>query len=505
MKKKQTMVALIGLLITLNFYLLFHKNNDIPRLTLLSEWEKVAVGSIEKTLQKDGVVVPTSEQHVIFQQEYGTPSTFLVTEGDQVEIGTPLFEYNANNIEARLKELDRLKSIVEKEVATVKSHIAELESLQRTLPSFGSAEPDENQEEKASTLEIDYNLKAEIAANEHLLEQLEAKKDAYNDEKSDLSRNQSNLTVKSDVSGVIKEISYSLENPIMTIVSKEIMVTGTLTEEQTLEVRSPMKATITSLPLNHSFKGVVDKVASLPKDDPLLEQDSLYQFNVEIKEEEPFDADEDDEAFDTDEEEEPFDNTDEENETSNADEEEEPFDTDEEGESSNADEEDEPFDTDEEDESSNADEEDESFDDAAEADEAENRENSNDNKAEEKKVLLPGYHVKVDITTDEAIDVNVLPTQSIGRAKLQHFVWSISPNGEAIKLPIKKGLEVDGKVEIMEGVTKGDIYIANKTIVREEGSTIIKPIYLDHLRKKELKDLSTYNIFKAIVYGLVER
>ncbi|WP_335871183.1 efflux RND transporter periplasmic adaptor subunit [Bacillus sp. 2205SS5-2] len=441
MKKKNLLLLFSILLITLNVFFIQRNLSSIPKISYIADWDYVGTSTLRDVLKSEGVVVPLDEFYVTIDENRSFSEIF-VEEGDTIEVGTPLFAYDSDELDEEVAEVERQKDVVDVEIKSVKTYISNLKSTSRSLPSFNSTGEEDHSEEKASKLQIEYSLDADIAAAEVKLDLLEAQSLKYKDELIDLKNEQSGGTVESKVAGIVGEISYSLDNPFITIKSDSTMITGTLSEAETATVKPAMKTVVTSLVLKESFDGAVSEIETYPAQEPDSMTESRYPYSILLTPEEE-----------------------EVNEFSDSD-----------GESEDLD-----------------------------ADEDTETDEDVEIPVEEAETLWPGYHVSVDIITAEATDVNVLPKKSVEMNGLDYFVWGIRPNGSTMKIHVTKGLEVNNLMEVKDGIEKGDLFLPNKKAIAGDQSPIITPLHPSQVKVKELKEMNRYLIMKNILFGLVER
>ncbi|KUP05108.1 hypothetical protein Q73_13580 [Bacillus coahuilensis m2-6] len=443
MKRSYKLVtASLTAFVLLNAGLIARDDSSSQRTTYAVNWSQVKEGDVQKVLQKDGLVTYGEEHHLLFDQNFGSISAFLVKEGDTVSIGTSLFEYTATDYEARIEFLDVELERVEEEIDGIDDYIDELESIERGVPSVRSTSTTSTSDSEnvdyseGSKLEIQYNLKADIAEQEFKKEQLQAQEEAYEEEKRALEARMSSLTVNSDVEGIVETISYTLENPVITIVSADVpRIIGNLTEDEMLQVATGMKSRIQSPSLSENFLGYVDEISPLPEGEPKLEKDSLYEFNVLLNEEEEEELDEESEADDTiTQDEELVDST-----IGN------------------------PTDT-----------------------------------------LLPGFKVKIDVVTDEVLGSPVVLQESVVTTGGKHYVWILSGNGTAEKREVELGLEVGGRVAVLSGIRQDEAYFADPSVVTKSDSEVVTPLKPSYLKWDELKDTGRGTVLKHVLLGILQ-
>ncbi|TKC16969.1 efflux RND transporter periplasmic adaptor subunit [Robertmurraya kyonggiensis] len=274
--KKWTVVTVIVLFVAVNFYLIFKKDSEIARAAYIDEWRKIKEQNLVLSKEKPGVIAPVEEEHVYFQNGAGDFEQFLVKEGEEVQTGTALFEYSPKNLEETIDQLEAEITRLESEEDALEDNIDNLEDI---VLDLATSEDEESPSNEAMIASID----AEIYEKELQLSRIEAEIDKYEDLVSISDDGLSSLTVDSPISGIVKSISHNLQNPVVTITSNDQQVIGLLDEDDMLEIKEGMSAT-----LYGSFgkrEGTIEKIGVNPEHDPQVGVKSEYQFVVEFGEE----------------------------------------------------------------------------------------------------------------------------------------------------------------------------------------------------------------------------
>ncbi len=280
---KQKRLLIIGLTLVflgVNFYLIEKANSKVDRTVYIKNWFETTEKDLAKTLEKEGVIASSEEHHVYFNDEMGAFNGFLVEEGDTVAVGAPLYEYVATDIDEQRRRLESEIEQLQDEIMSIEAYIRELEQLEFTLSSLPSSSPKDDDEAVESNVETEFGLKKDIAAYDLEISRLENQIDNLERQVLDLDMNSASLTVQSDVAGVIKKVSHSVENPLITIVSDSPVVSGKLTEKESFEISPEMRAEIRSEHHDEFMSGIVLEVAEMPKNDPDVDQESVYPFTV---------------------------------------------------------------------------------------------------------------------------------------------------------------------------------------------------------------------------------
>ena len=264
-----------------NTYLIEKANSKVDREVRVANWEISGKDDLVKELPKPGVVTAEEESYIYFNDEFGSFKKFLVKEGEQVKSGTPLYEYEVTDQTQQKSVLESEVEQLEDEIDSIEDNIDDLESLESSLPS--SSSDDKKIPIDASALQSEYEIKKEIAAKELEIDRLENQIDNLERQISDMESYETTLTVQSSVDGTIKDLSHAIDNPLITIASQSTIVATDLTEKEIVTVEENMSAVVQSDIEKKTQKGIVTSVATLPKNDPHLQTESMYPVEVKIQ------------------------------------------------------------------------------------------------------------------------------------------------------------------------------------------------------------------------------
>lgn len=281
--KKWTTIAVISALIITNFYLIFKKDSKIARAEYINEWRTAKEQNLVQSKGKPGVIAPVEEEYVYYQNGLGDFEQFLVKKGDEIQSGTPLFEYSSKSIEGVIEQYEAEISKLETEQDALEDNIDDLEKLEKSLSAKKDEEGKLTHEAAASSVE------AQIYEKELQLSRVEAEIEKLEDLVSISDTSLGEMMVESTISGTVKDISHDLQNPVVTIASSEQHVVGMLEEKEVQEIQEGMKAIIYG-----SFgkkEGIISKVDVLPEQDVHVSAESQYQFTVDFQEESEDEAD----------------------------------------------------------------------------------------------------------------------------------------------------------------------------------------------------------------------
>ena len=136
MNKKTAILLSVGILfVSGNFYLALRDDSKAVRSSYINNWAKIGKETMTETLPAAGVVTPEEEHHVYYDNDSRDFKSFLVKEGDEVDAGTPLYEYSSDNIDEELSKLEAEKSQLATEAKLLDEQIQQLLYLQTVSAS----------------------------------------------------------------------------------------------------------------------------------------------------------------------------------------------------------------------------------------------------------------------------------------------------------------------------------------------------------------------------------
>ncbi|WP_028785183.1 efflux RND transporter periplasmic adaptor subunit [Thalassobacillus devorans] len=118
--------------------------------------------------------------------------------------------------------------------------------------------------------------------------------------------------------------------------------------------------------------------------------------------------------------------------------------------------------------------------------------------------MLPGYHVAVSIITDRA-DEAVTAFAPLLATEENLFAWVMDDTGKLVRRAIKTGIEVDGLVEVIEGLEPGEMLAHTPHDQFRRGATFFTPIQSNELRLKETFAIDSQTMLSYGLMGLMAR
>lgn len=297
--KKRILIICTILFVSLNVYLIAKDNEHVQRVSYIPKWTEVEEKDMYETLDTTGVI-DYAEQEFVYYDNDIMFDRFLVDKGDYVFIGDDLYIYEVTNFEAVKARLENKVDQLESEVDSIEDAISQ---MSRTSIGRSRTEvliPDSDESIRIERDEANLTLQKEqyIIEKEKELDQVEAKLESVASQLDDLIRTGSTIYVSSPYEGVVTDISTALANPLITIQSEELHITGELTESERMDVKTHMPAHIQLIEelrvddededWDGTFDGFVNFVSNDPKN-LSLNQSSIYPFHIAFDDEDDLD------------------------------------------------------------------------------------------------------------------------------------------------------------------------------------------------------------------------
>ncbi|GIN97653.1 hypothetical protein J6TS1_35230 [Siminovitchia terrae] len=298
MNKWLRFAVVLGIILFLivNIVLISKEKSKVSRVNHITDWSQIKAVDIVDSIPVEGIIAEAETYHIMAEKDESIEE-FYVSEGDFVEEGTPLFNYQSDDIDRQTAILDGEIESLQSKKNSVQSLINNLRSMPPPItpkaPNNDSYNnnvdhsqplPDTNQDsyneaEWKQTIEKEIGDKTlEMEKIEADIKKLEQQRDSYLSDKD-------NLSITSPATGIIKEINPD-SNKVMTIVSDETIMKGKLSEELMTQVEEGMKVDI----LSHLFKGrlagEISQIVKLPSNKSDHKNKSLYPFTVIFEQEE---------------------------------------------------------------------------------------------------------------------------------------------------------------------------------------------------------------------------
>lgn len=209
-------------------------NSTMDQMEMGLTYVTAQEGSIASSTLLTGTVTAADEQYVYYDPSKGDLSEVLVTQGTQVEVGTPLIRYDATDLQAAYDTAVRARDKVGRQIHELRTH-------GQTVHTTGDAETDG---ENIATAQRTVNS------------QLADLNDAYADAQANVDKAAEALndaTVTSTVSGTVVEINKSVSKnstssqTVVHIVNQgSLQVKGSLTEYDLANIAVEQEVKLTS-------------------------------------------------------------------------------------------------------------------------------------------------------------------------------------------------------------------------------------------------------------------
>ncbi|MFP7232201.1 efflux RND transporter periplasmic adaptor subunit [Bacillus subtilis] len=275
--------VLVALFIGINIY-----RSAAP--TSGSTGQKIQTGSLEENEISSTVMVPgtlefSNEQYVFYEADKGTLEEIKVKEGDKVKKGTPLVTYTNEQLSLE-KEQNQL---------TAESNRLQIDQIQEKIKALDNKEKElEKQVGKKEAEKQIESERTELQMQERTAE-IELKQTEL--QRQSLANRVSDLEVKSEIEGTVISVNQEaaskksdIQEPVIHIGNpKDLVVSGKLSEYDTLKVKKGQKVTLTSDVIqDKTWKGTVSAVGLVPDQQENTaaqgtEQAVQYPLQVKIK------------------------------------------------------------------------------------------------------------------------------------------------------------------------------------------------------------------------------
>ncbi|CAN2252061.1 efflux RND transporter periplasmic adaptor subunit [Bacillus vallismortis] len=255
-----------------------------------SAGQKIEAGGLQEKEISSTVMVPgtlqfSNEQYVFYEADKGTLEDIKVKEGDKVKKGTPLVTYTNEQLSLE-KEQNRL---------TAESNQLQIDQIEEKLKAL-------NHKEKELAKQVGKKEAEKQIESERTELQMQKKTTEIDLKQTELQRQSlanrvSDLEVKSEIEGTVISVNQEaaskksdIQEPVIHIGNpKDLVVSGKLSEYDTLKVKKGQKVTLTSDVIqDKTWKGTVSAVGLVPdqQDSTAVqgtEQAVQYPLQVKIK------------------------------------------------------------------------------------------------------------------------------------------------------------------------------------------------------------------------------
>jgi HlyD family secretion protein len=266
---KPYIFIVIALCICANLYILFHEHSKIPKAVYVNERTKPEKTNIKETVHTTGMTVPTERKFVYYNPQLGAIDEILVTKGQEVQVGTPLIRYVDEEVDREIHRIARKKEQLN----------AQIEQLSKDIDYYTAMSSSAKED---SIEKIQWEEKAREAEREKTL--LEWQMKEYEEQQNELTEKKDELIVESNTAGIVEEISYDKEKPLITIASSSAIVRGKAKEETIGKLAVGQTATVHVPNEKESFTGTIADIGKFPIKEASFQEKSEYPFTVQLNE-----------------------------------------------------------------------------------------------------------------------------------------------------------------------------------------------------------------------------
>jgi HlyD family secretion protein len=118
--------------------------------------------------------------------------------------------------------------------------------------------------------------------------------------------------------------------------------------------------------------------------------------------------------------------------------------------------------------------------------------------------LVMGSKVDLTVITNESIGVPTVPTKIV-HSKTKPYLFKLTEKGYVNKEYLTVGLSADKKVEIVEGVVKGEAVLLTPRTIPKNHSTFITPIQTEKLAFSAYKKITIGEKWRYFLVGMLEK
>ncbi|MCY8510065.1 efflux RND transporter periplasmic adaptor subunit [Bacillus mojavensis] len=231
-----------------------------------SAGQKVETGSLEEKKISSTVMVPgtlkfSDEQYVFYEADKGTLHDIKVKEGDKVKKGTPLVTYSNEQLSLEKEQNELTAESNRLQIDQILEKLQALDNKEKKLTKqLGKKEAEKQIESERTELEM-----------QEKTAQIELKQTEL--QRQSLANKMSDLQVKSEIDGTVISVNKEaaskksdIQEPVIHIGNpKNLVVSGKLSEYDTLKVKKGQKVTLTSDVIqDKTWRGTVSAVGLVP-------------------------------------------------------------------------------------------------------------------------------------------------------------------------------------------------------------------------------------------------
>lgn len=259
------------------------KKEQIHMTTMVQEYQHPIKQDIKKVLTTKGVVIPSKSYEVLLQKEKGETYSVLVQEGEHVNQGDEIIQYENPELDAEIMALENKQMEYMNITDQLSNEIALLENDSIEVFSL-----DEENEESIVLESI--QRQTELSDKKSELRLLSSQLESIEEDLEKLIRMKEQLVVKSPMEGIVTDIDEQVlqdGEQILSIKTNEpMLVKGKISELHMQAVTPELTAIMTMDALKgQKFEGIVTEVGRTPLKEPTIEsQESEYPIYIQLNE-----------------------------------------------------------------------------------------------------------------------------------------------------------------------------------------------------------------------------
>lgn len=233
--------VLVAAFIALNAYLVFSEKSIIDKTVYVGGYERLAAGDFKEELHKEGIIAP-KDLHTLYLKDGQTIDTWLVQEGESIELGTELASLKTDDTDRERTQLQSELTALQDQASTISATIRDLEYDQRTSTGTTGRSDyyDSNDENRVRVnLNVGVNIDSDstyaqaIAAAERDLAKVQRETAVV---ESKIAQLPDDTALTSPVSGFVMKIHRNEDKPSIDIFSTDQTILTYVTEEEWTDI-----------------------------------------------------------------------------------------------------------------------------------------------------------------------------------------------------------------------------------------------------------------------------
>jgi HlyD family secretion protein len=271
------LIVAIVIVVCTNLYFIFYKESKIPKSVYVNQISSATKTDMKETVKTVGMAAPSDRQSIYYNPELGPIDQILVKKGQEVQVGTPLLQYESTELDNEKERLELKKQRINEQIEKLAADIQHYETMKSSLQS-------ENLEKEQLDKELQ-ELEQSIKQTEYEQTLLELELEECEQQLKAVTEKSEQLVVKSEISGIVEEIGYDTTKPLITIASIPPVIKGKISEEEIEKLSVGQNAIVTPRTFpNQKLTGSIMDIGKLPIEEASVKQKSEYPFTIQLKE-----------------------------------------------------------------------------------------------------------------------------------------------------------------------------------------------------------------------------